>query len=161
MNPRLRLAAWLVTLLAGSGLLTGCVERRFVITTEPPGAIVYDEKNQPLGAAPADRGFTYYGTYQFTLVRDGYETQVVREKVRAPIYEWFLLDFVSENLIPWTIRDIRRFNYQLQPKQVVPPDAVKDKAEILRQRGLGIGIPLPNQPAGPGLVTSTLMPPAP
>src|SRR5262249_10209746 len=71
MNPRMRLAVWFVMLLACAGLLTGCVERRFVITTEPPGAIVYDERGMPTGAAPTDRTFVYYGDYQFTLVKDG------------------------------------------------------------------------------------------
>src|SRR5260370_28645753 len=122
MNAGLGVGGWVGTLLASSGILTGCVERRFIITTEPPDAIVYDEKGLPMGASPTDREFVYYGDYQFTLVQDGYETMVVREKVRAPWYEWFLLDFFSENVIPWTLRDIRRFNYQLQPKLVVPPD---------------------------------------
>jgi hypothetical protein len=161
MNPRLRLAVWLFTMLVASGLGAGCVERRFVITSEPSGAIVYDEKGLPMGAAPTDRAFVYYGGYQFTLVRDGYETLVVRENVRAPFYEWFLLDFVSENLLPFTIRDIRRFNYQLQPKQIIDPETVLGKATTLRQRGLTIGIPLPNQLVGQGPVSATLMPPVP
>jgi hypothetical protein len=162
---RLLLAACLVTFLATGGLLTGCVERRFVITTDPPGAIVFDEKGQRMGggqgAAPVDRAFTYYGEYQFTLVKDGYETQIVREKVGAPFYEWLLLDFFSENVIPWTIRDIRRFNYQLRPKQMVPPEVVIEKGNALRARGQAIGVPLPEPSPGPGPVTTTLMPPAP
>ena len=139
----------------------GCVERRFVITTDPPGAMVFDEKGERTGVAPTDRAFVYYGAYQFTLVRDGYETLIVREKVRAPFYEWFLLDFISENLVPFTIRDIRRFNYQLQPKQIVDPETVQKRADLLRQRGLGIGVPLPNQATGPASASATLMPPIP
>jgi hypothetical protein len=161
MNPRLRLAVWLVTIFPVGFLLMGCVEKRFVITTDPPSAVVYDEKGLPMGASPTDRTFVYYGEYQFTLVRDGYETQVVRENVKAPFYQWFLLDFFSENVIPWTIRDVRRFHYQLQPKQVVKPDSVLEKANELRQRGLGIGVPLAGQPGTPGPVTSALMSPAP
>lgn len=159
MKLRLRLA-WLVTLFAGA-LSAGCVERRFIITTDPPGAIIFDERGDPTGAAPADRQFVYYGDYQFTLVRDGYETMTVRERVRPPWYEWFLVDFFTENLIPWTFRDIRRFNYQLQPKQIIPPDMVLQSANTLRQRGQSIGIPLPQQPTGPGPVASSLMPAAP
>ena len=163
MNPWLRRAVWLVMLPASGGLVTGCVERRFVITTEPPNAIVYDEKGlrMGMGASPIDRSFIYYGDYQFKIDCDGYETQVVREKVRAPFYEWLLFDFFSENVVPWNIRDIRRFNYQLQPKQVVPQKTVLDQANSLRQRGLAIGVPLPNQPLGPGPVATTLMPPVP
>ncbi len=161
MHPRLRLAVWLVALLAGSGALVGCVERRFVITTDPPGAIVYDEKGLPIGASPADHAFVYYGTYEFKLLHDGYETLIVRERVKAPFYEWFLFDFFSENVVPWTMRDIRRFHYQLQPKQVVSPDAVLEKATLLRQRGLAIGIPLPAATPGPGPISASLMPPVP
>jgi hypothetical protein len=159
MHPRLRSAAWLLPLLACGGLLSGCVERRFVITTDPPGAAIFDEKGLWAGWSPTDRAFTYYGEYELTLKRDDYEIQVVRERVRAPWYEWFLLDFFSENVIPWTIHDIRRFHYKLQPKQVMPPDAVLSKATVLRQRGSAIGVPLPNVAPTPGPVMSTLLPP--
>ena len=165
MSPRLRLAVWLLTFLAGSGALTGCVDRRFIITTDPPGAIVFDEKDMPMGgrgASPTGQSFTYYGTYQFKIVKDGCETLVVREKVNAPIYEWFLLDFFSENVIPWTIRDIRTFHYQLHPMQVVPAETVLQQAETLRQRGQGIGVPLATPTVvGPTPSPTTLMPPVP
>lgn len=132
--------------ILGLGLLlcalTGCVERRFIITTEPHGAIVYDEKGLPMGAAPADRTFTYYGKYRFTLVKDGCETVVVEENIRPPWYQWFLLDFVSENLIPFTLRDVRRFHYALPPRQVVPPEALLQEAGKLRQEGQAIGNPV-------------------
>jgi hypothetical protein len=160
MRAKTRPATSLV-LFMSAALASGCVERRFVITTEPPGAIVFDEKGLPMGAAPTDRTFTYYGEYEFTLVKDGYETQVVREKVRAPFYEWFILDFFSENVIPWTLRDVRRFNYRLQPKQSVPAETVLDRADGLRERGKTIGVPLPNQPPAPGPIAPTLMPPVP
>ena len=55
--------------------LTGCVDRRFVVTTDPPGALVL-RNNAPIGFAPADDHFTYYGNYHFTLIKDGYETQL-------------------------------------------------------------------------------------
>lgn len=152
--------AWLASMTACVALV-GCVERRMVITTDPPSAIVYDEQNNPLGAAPVDKPFVYYGKYRFTLVRDGSETTVVEENVKAPWYEWFLLDFISENLLPFTIRDVRRYHYQLQPKQVVPAEAVLQQAQELRARGQTIGVPLPPTPPGPGPATAPLMPTAP
>ena len=135
-------AGWLsITLF--SGLLAGCVERRFIITSNPPGAIVLDEKDQPMGATPVDRQFTYYGKYRFTLVKDGYQTLVVEEPVRAPCYEWFPLEFISENLIPFNIRDIRRLHYTMQPPPVVPPEALLQGAEQRRQRGHAVEVPPP------------------
>lgn len=159
MKLKLRLATWLAALTASAGLLTGCVERRFIIETNPPSAIVYDEKGLPMGASPADRTFIYYGKYRFTIIKDGFETLVVDEKVRAPWYEWPFIDFFSENVIPWTIRDIRIFKYQLQPKQVVPPEEVMNRADVLRNRGQTIGVPLNDQTPGP--VSSAVMPTAP
>src|SRR5438067_976049 len=79
-------------------LVSGCVERAMVITTEPFGALVYDERQQPLSGSPADKSFVYYGRYRFTIVKDGYQTLVVEENVQPPWYEWMFLDFISENV---------------------------------------------------------------
>src|SRR5207248_3329469 len=85
-----------------------------------------------------------------------------------PWYEYFPLDFVSENLVPWTIRDIRRFNYALQPLQKPNPEDVANRAEELRLRGQAVG-PLPGTdpaarapapPPVPPLGPPTPVPPA-
>src|SRR2546421_1747574 len=129
----LRRGFWFLLGLATLLGATGCVERRMVILTDPyPGAtnaIVYDEKNQPIGGTPVDKPFTYYGKYRFRIVKDGFETLDTEQHVRAPWYEWPGLDFVSENLIPWTIRDVRYFRYQMQPAQVRPPENLLREGE--------------------------------
>lgn len=127
-------------------LAAGCVERRFIVTTDPPEAIVADWKGQPRSASPADMQFVYYGTYQFTIVKDGYETLVVKEKVKAPWYEWLGLDFVSENLIPFTIKDVRHYHYVLKLLQVPPVEQILPKAQEYRERGQAIG-PAADAPA--------------
>jgi len=119
--------------------LTGCVERRFVITSDPPGAIVYDEQGQPVGATPVDRQFTYYGRYKQVLVRDGYQTLVAEENIKAPWYQVAPLDFFSEILCPWHLRDIRRLHYVMQPYQLVPAEVTLDQANQMRSRGQAIG----------------------
>lgn len=145
-------AWWLV--LALLGLLVGCVERRFVITSDPPGAMVFDEKGQPMGMTPVDRSFIYYGTYKFTLVHDGCQTHVAKEPIRAPWFEWLPFDFISENLLPWNIRDVRRLHYSLPPTPMVPAKTVLDSAQQLRARGQEI-TPV-GQPQGP----DAILPPA-
>ena len=127
--------------LLANCVLTGCVERRFVITTDPPGAIVIDENGNATGSAPVDRQWTYNGTYQFTLIKDGFQTQVVREHVAARWYEYVPFDFIAENVIPWTIRDIRRFHYQLQPMQWCRRKPCSSRGKALRARGQTIGTP--------------------
>src|SRR3954470_21547928 len=115
MLSQFRLGCWFCFVVLALAGLSGCVERRMVIISDPYGAIVYDEKNHSIGAAPVDHPFTYYGTYRFRLVKDSYETLVIEEKIRAPWYEWPGLDFISENLIPFTIRDVRYIRPTLQP----------------------------------------------
>ena len=52
---------------------------------------------------------------------------------------WFPLDFIAENLIPWTIRDYREFHYELQPIQVVPPEVLLQRSADLRMEGKATG----------------------
>ena len=154
---------WMLGLLTIVGA-AGCVERRLVIITEPAGAIVYDEKNQPLGGGPVDKPFTYYGKYNFRLAKDGYETLLVEQRVAAPWYELPGLDFVSENLIPWTIRDVRYYRYVMQPVELskLSPDVLLQQAQQLRDYAATKGTaPLPNLNPPAGALPQVLMPQVP
>lgn len=141
-----KFVTWAVVLAAG--LLAGCVERRYVVNSEPPGAAVL-RNGRPLGAAPADDHFLYYGNYHFTLVKDGYQTLQVDQPIKAPWYEYAPLDFVSENLIPWKITDRREFTYQLQPLQLPNTQELLNQAEMLRQRGQALTPPEGPAPSTP------------
>jgi hypothetical protein len=167
--------AWLVAALVVVATSAGCVERRFVVTSDPPGALVF-RNGVPLGPTPVDDFFVYYGDYELTLVKDGYETLRAKVKIDAPWYEYPGLDFVSENLFPYTIRDIREggnFHFTLQPLQAVRPDDVLKRAAELRARGRTLGTPteteaspVPLTPPGPvapreGTVVQPPSPPAP
>jgi hypothetical protein len=142
-----RTTTWLAIATCVSAVLAGCVERRYLVLTDsdtpggiPPATIVY-ENGQPIGASPADRPFVYYGTYHFTIVRDGYQTLQVDQCIAAPWYEFPGLDFISENLIPWTIRDVREFRYQLMPMTTPQTNELLNRADALRARGKAITPP--------------------
>lgn len=156
---RLRLSRWWLLALTISLGATGCVEKRMVIITDPYGAIVHDEKNQPIGAGPVDKPFTYYGKYRFRIAKDGYETLDIEQRVRAPWYEFPGLDFFSENVIPWTIRDVRYYRYVMQPTQVRTPEQVLREAQLLKTYGMTIGEPMPE--ANPPPPATVLLPPTP
>jgi hypothetical protein len=158
MSRRIVLGAgWLLAAL-GSGLASGCVERTYTILTLPPGAMVL-ENGHEIGPAPITRHFRYYGTYRFTIMANGFQTLVVDQPISYPWYEYFPLDFISENLIPWTIRDRRKFEYTLEPMQVVPPDVVKQAGDHLRMESKGIGKPLPPSLGAPVPPGAVLVPP--
>jgi hypothetical protein len=149
--------AGLLALLLLAGLSPGCVTRRFVITSDPMGAMVYKD-GQPIGPTPVEQYFVYYGKYKFRLVKDGYEPLDVEADVATPWYEIPGLDFFSENVCPYKYWDVQRFHYQLTPQQAVRPDDVRRRGQELRDRGKAIGTPPPGGllpiPPGPA-------PPAP
>jgi hypothetical protein len=109
----------------------GCVQRRMTIRSNPPGALVYVDDYQ-IGTTPVSHDFVYYGTRKIRLVKDGYETLTVRQPFPVPWYEYFPLDFVSENLIPWEIRDERVVDLAMAPAAAQPPELVVARAEQAR-----------------------------
>src|SRR5262249_55606882 len=56
-------------------------------------------------------------------------------------YEYFPLDFISENLMPWKIRDVRRFHYHLEPARTPNTAELLKQAQELRMKGQSIGAP--------------------
>ena len=121
------LLAVAVTIVASPG----CVQRRMTIRSNPPGALVYVDDYQ-LGTTPVSHDFVYYGTRKIRLVKDGYETLTVRQPFPVPWYEIFPLDFVTENLIPWEVRDERVVELAMQPAASTPAELVVSRAEQVR-----------------------------
>jgi hypothetical protein len=122
----------MITLVVGIAMAaTGCVQRRMTIRSNPPGALVYVDDYQ-LGTTPVSHDFVYYGTRKIRLVKDGYETLTVRQPFPVPWYEIFPLDFVTENLIPWEVRDERVVELAMQPASSMPPELVVARAEQVR-----------------------------
>jgi hypothetical protein len=155
--------AWLLTGLLVAGAATGCVERRFIVETDQPGAVVLVNGQQLGGQTPVDGGFVYYGTYHFTLIKDGFQTQQVAQDIEPPWFQYPGIDFVSENLWPFMIRDTRRFYYQMSPLQTPNIDETGGRATQLRNRARTLGPtepppPPPATPASPGPIAPLPVP---
>jgi len=103
-------------------LQTGCVHRRVTINSNPSGALVRVD-GKDIGYTPASLDYTWYGTREIQLLKDGYETQTQLVNINAPWYQKFPLDFLSDNFLGTHIRDHRRFDLQMYPKQ---PDISSD-----------------------------------
>ena len=123
-----QLACALVLCLAA----TGCVQRRLTIRSNPPGALVYVD-NYEIGTTPVSTDYIYYGKRKIRLVKDGCETLSVERWIPPPWYQYFPLDFVSENLVPFELRDERTLEFQLQPMQTPPTEQLLGRAENLRR----------------------------
>jgi len=120
----------------------GCVQRRMTVRSNPPGALVYVDDYQ-IGTTPVSTDFIYYGTRKIRLVKDGYETLTVRQPFPIPWYEIFPLDFVTENLWPWEIRDERVVDLAMTTTVSIPPESVVARAEQARLAAGSLPAPPP------------------
>src|SRR5262245_61980860 len=85
---------------------SGCVRRRLTVRTNPPGAQVFVD-DQEIGTTPCSAAFVYYGTRKITLMKDGYRTETIYQKIPAPWYQIPPLDFVAEHIYPLEHRNDR------------------------------------------------------
>ena len=65
-------------------LLAGCVERKLTINTNPSGALVL-LNDEEIGVSPATVSFNWYGDYNVTIRKHGYETLQTHRKLASPL----------------------------------------------------------------------------
>ena len=121
---------------------SGCVERILQVRSDPPGAVAY-VGGEKAGTTPCDHPFTFNGTVDVTLrgpsepTRWGYLSHREMVTLSPPWYEIFPLDFFSELLLPWTVRDEHVLEVRLVPSPLEVDQAegedLKQKAEKMRQ----------------------------
>jgi hypothetical protein len=126
--------ALLLGLTTGLGALAGCVERRYTIRSNPPGALAI-VNGEEVGPTPISRSFTYYGDREITLMLAGHETLTTIQPINAPWWDNVVTEFFTENLIPYTFRDEREYIYQLAPSTVPEKNDLLARAEALRAQG--------------------------
>ena len=133
---------WLVAVVAlGSAIgLPGCVERRYTIRTDPPGALVI-ANGEAIGTTPVSKSFTFYGDRTFRIIKEGYATKDVIAPFPAPWYDNIVTEFFTENVVPYTFRDEIEFNYKLEPAVPAEPNGVLSRAEATRVEGQGPPLP--------------------
>jgi hypothetical protein len=122
-----QLAISLILLISTSG----CVQRRFLIRSQPEGALATID-HQTIGLTPVSVPFTYYGTREIQLEKDGYKTVKVKQRFRPPWYGTFPVSLITENFWPRELRDQRDLEFQLERKEQVFETQLLDRASQLR-----------------------------
>ena len=89
-------------------------------------------EGKEVGFTPTSVDFTYYGTREITLVKDGYKTETVYQKVQSPWYQYLPFEFVTDNLSPVKINNRHEFLYRLRPESIVSGDDILGRAWELR-----------------------------
>lgn len=113
-------------------LLSGCIRRSLTIQTDPSGALVY-VNDRPKGQSPMTYDFVWYGGYQVTIEKEGYQRLTDHQMLRAPAYFWMPLDLVME-LLPFPVRDARTWSYTL----VKAPELAAPVPPPLRRNELAV-----------------------
>lgn len=129
--PQRSCCALIFCILIGCMALPGCVHRRMTITTNPPGALVMME-GEEVGYTPMAMDFTYYGTREITLIKDGFQTKTVMQKVKAPWYQRGPLEFATDNFALHKINDRHEFHFDLDPLAPTSNQDLRSRAEQLR-----------------------------
>ncbi len=117
--------------------MTGCVERRMIIRSNPEGAFVSIDR-QPIGYTPVVVPHTYYGTREIQLEKDGYKVTKVQQRIRPPRWDRFPISFFTNNFAGRELRNETLLEFQLEPRIQPNENLLLDRANQLRdniQRG--------------------------
>lgn len=126
----------LIMIIAGVALTLlpgGCVERQLTINTSPPGAMVVLNDEQ-IGLSPVTTSFNWYGDYNVTIRKDGYQTLKTHRKLKGPWYDRFPFDFFAQVLYSKKITDTYEWSFELEPKQQPTRQELIRKADELRKQ---------------------------
>jgi hypothetical protein len=92
--------------------LTGCVRRKIVVNSNPPGARVYFD-GEYMGDTPVEFPFKWYGGHRLRLEQEGYDDTVNVVELRAPLHLKMPFDFIAE-LAPFPVEDKKEFRVEMR-----------------------------------------------
>jgi hypothetical protein len=117
---------------------TGCLaERRLVVETIPPGALV-ELDWKPVGHTPIDFVIDHRGKRRLLVTLDGYESVLRDVEFKSTWKSSFPVDIFTELLNPFPEDEVLRVELRLSPRteatdnDLVP---VLERAEVLRRAG--------------------------
>jgi hypothetical protein len=113
--------------------LSGCVERKLTINTEPQGALVV-LNDEEIGESPVTVSFEWYGDYDVRISKEGFETLKTHRELKGPWYDAFPFDFFAQLISPKRIVDSYEWTFELSPqKQPTREELIQDAKELKKQ----------------------------
>jgi hypothetical protein len=95
----------------------GCVERKMMIRSDPPGALITLDGHDTELVTPAEVPFDFGGTRAVTLAAPGHKVLDTTAELDDPWFTYFPLDIGAEFLWPGTIHDVQTFDFKLEAYQ--------------------------------------------
>ncbi|MDP6600681.1 MAG: PEGA domain-containing protein [Phycisphaerales bacterium] len=93
--------------------LMGCVKRSILVTSEPPGALVW-LNDREIGRTPVEVDFTYYGEYDIRLEHPDHEPIMTSRWAISPAWDWPLVDLAAEAM-PVDLHSQQAWHFELVP----------------------------------------------
>ena len=124
-----------VTILLMSCSLFGCVKRTVLVTTNPPGALVW-VNDREIGRTPVSFPFTFHGEYDLRVERAGNEPIMTAAWTDKPIWDAPFVDLVAE-LAPVELHAETVWHFDLAPPNNNPEQLI-ERANKLRAYTQGI-----------------------
>lgn len=121
----------LILIISLSIFVYGCADRKITIRSEPEGAKVIVD-SQEMGVTPSTFPFTYYGTRQIILKKDGYQIYTVLAPIKPPLIHVFPFDILIL-FIPYPMRDYRTLSYILVPYQKTDVKEILKRGDELKE----------------------------
>ncbi|MFM7260882.1 MAG: PEGA domain-containing protein [bacterium] len=103
-----------LSMLATSIVLGGCVERRVWIETDPPGALVWLNDTQ-VGRSPVGVSITHHGIYDVRIEKEGFEPLLTSADSEGPLWDTVPLDFFAE-ILPIDAKCEKGWKFTLSPR---------------------------------------------
>ena len=120
----------LFALLIAFLTVTGCVERRLTINTNPAGALI-ELNDEEIGTSPVTVSFNWYGDYNIRATKAGYATLATNRVLKRPMHDRPPFDFIAEVLNPKKIVDSYEWTFDLAPMQTPErDDLIKDAINL-------------------------------
>jgi hypothetical protein len=108
----------------------GCVEREITINTQPQGALI-SLNDEEIGLSPVTVSFEWYGDYNISASKEGYQTLTTHHELKGPWYDSFPFDFFAQVIIPKRIVNSYQWSFELPPQQEVNRQDLIDRAASL------------------------------
>jgi hypothetical protein len=115
--------------------MSGCVERRLTINTEPQGALVL-LNDEEIGTSPVTTSFQWYGDYNVLIRKEGYETLKTHRELEGPWYDSFPFDFFAQIIRPKRIVDSYEWTFALEEKKQISREQLIQNAQELKKEAL-------------------------
>ena len=129
LNSILVLTVILITVIT----LTGCVERKLTINTEPQGALIV-LNDEEIGQSPVTVSFNWYGDYDVRISKAGCQTMKTHRQLKGPWYDYFPFDFFAQVINPKRVVDSYEWTFKLEEqKQFTTAELIRNAEELKKQ----------------------------